>query len=77
MTAAIYARCSSEESAVKGLSIADQIERCQAQAKEMGLPVSEVFKDEGYSAGVESQRRLAFEDMICKAMPLLHFIVTW
>ncbi len=68
MTTAIYARCSSEESAVKGLYIKDQVERCKKKAKELGLEVSEVFKDEGFSAGVESrERRPAFDEMISKA----------
>ncbi|MFQ6105434.1 MAG: recombinase family protein, partial [Candidatus Glassbacteria bacterium] len=57
MFAAIYVRCSSEDSAVKGLSIADQVERCKARAAELGLEVGPVFRDEGISAGVESRER--------------------
>jgi DNA invertase Pin-like site-specific DNA recombinase len=67
-TAAIYSRCSSEESAMKGLSVPDQVEQCQAKAVELGLEVAAVFRDEGISAGVESRDpRDAFDEMIARA----------
>jgi site-specific DNA recombinase len=68
MTTAIYARCSKEESKVKGLSIPDQLERCRARAAELGLQVVHEFTDEGLKAGRESKDyRPGFEEMIARA----------
>jgi DNA invertase Pin-like site-specific DNA recombinase len=68
MTTAIYAHCSSKESAVKDLSIQDKVERSDKKAKELNLEVLEVFRDEGFSAGVESRVcRPAFDKRDSKA----------
>ncbi|MDN5362117.1 MAG: site-specific recombinase [Moorella sp. (in: firmicutes)] len=49
MRAAIYARVSTDEQALKGTSIQDQVERCTNKAREMGAEEVVSFVDEGYS----------------------------
>ncbi len=49
MKAAIYARVSTEEQALRGYSLQGQVEACRARANEMGFTETEVFVDNGYS----------------------------
>jgi DNA invertase Pin-like site-specific DNA recombinase len=49
--AVIYCRCSSEDSAANGITIAAQESVCQETAKQAGFTILEVIKDEGKSGG--------------------------
>lgn len=72
MRKAIYTRVSSDESAAKGYSVAEQKEACTKKAIEMGATLSELlyFSDEGVSGiniereGLENMRKAAMEGLI-------------
>ena len=61
--ALIYARCSAEESAVKGLSIADQLAQCRERAGSIGVPIEQEYLDEAIS-GSSVENRPAFQAMV-------------
>ena len=74
---AIYCRCSSEESAQNGITIAAQEAVCRETALRDGFTVSEVIKDEGRSGGdmnrpgIRRLRQLA-EDHAIDAVLMIH-----
>lgn len=69
---ALYARVSSDEQAKFGYSVQNQIERLKAYAEEQNLAISEVYIDDGYSAG--STKRPALQRML-KDLHLFELII--
>lgn len=72
---ALYCRCSSEESADSGLSIAVQERVCRKAAEDHGFVVADVFKDEGFSAYLDKPRP-SFEQMMAR-LGEFDVIVVW
>jgi DNA invertase Pin-like site-specific DNA recombinase len=66
MLAVTYVRVSTDEQAIKGLSIPAQIEACEKYAKEHGLTIARTFVDEGETA--KTDERDGFQEMVgyCK-----------
>ena len=62
-SAVIYARCSTEEQAEKGLSINSQLQSCREWCEKNGYQVIAEFTDDGLS-GSTSEERPAFMEMI-------------
>lgn len=69
MRAVIYARVSTEEQAIKELSIPSQIELCKQYALQNGIEIANIFIDAGKS-GTTIERE-AFQELIalCKQSP--------
>lgn len=61
MSAAIYARVSTEEQARSGYSIADQIRRCKEKLLKLGITDIKEFVDDGYSG--EFMERPALDEL--------------
>ena len=76
--AALYARVSTEEQAMHGVSLDAQKERLTQYAKENGLTVVDIYVDEGISARKRYTRRAEFmrmlEDVKAKKIDVVLFI---
>ena len=69
---ALYGRISHDEQAKFGYSIQNQIERLKAYAEEENLVITEIYLDEGFSAG--SMKRPALQRML-KDLHLFEMII--
>lgn len=59
---AVYARVSTQEQAVEGVSIDAQIAALRANAKIQGWEITDVYIDGGYSGGLISSRCASWID---------------
>lgn len=65
MLAAVYARVSTEEQAEKGTSLTDQVERCAARVRDLGLGEPRVYSDPGVSGATLDRAGLtALRDVV-------------
>lgn len=75
--AVIYCRVSTEEQAVKGLSLDDQARKCKRKAEELGylIPECNVFEDRGKTATNMNRRGLENALIRCGEKQVKAFIV--
>lgn len=72
--AVIYARVSTQRQADDGVSMDSQIDQCRVKARELGVDVAEVFRDDGVSGRTDNRPGFQAALAYCAAHPVSHFI---
>lgn len=72
--AVIYARVSTQRQADDGVSMDSQIDQCRVKARELGVDVAEVFRDDGVSGRTDNRPGFQAALAYCAANPISHFI---